>query len=191
MKIKLLVFIFCISNFSFSQWSTSTYAESALYVCPGFTQGIITFDDGSSIILGALSDSRYVQKLDPYGYKLWSQPVEVYNTPGTNNSGNSMSMISDGDGGVVLWWADYRGAEYIVTEFSTIPCNNALYVQHVNKNGQMKWQAGGLQIAPIEGGVKGVGVVRDGSDGFILYMRESDFLRTGASKKEKTWLVII
>lgn len=74
----------CINTLTFgisnAQRSTCTKADRALYVCPGFNQGILTFDDGSSVICGALSDSRYLQRLDPYGRKIWPQPVQVYYT---------------------------------------------------------------------------------------------------------------
>jgi hypothetical protein len=52
MKTKIIIATIIISNLSFSQWSTSTVAESALYVCPGFTQSALTYDDGSSVIFG-------------------------------------------------------------------------------------------------------------------------------------------
>lgn len=176
---------FLLYQFSSSQWATSTYADSTLCVCPGFNQGILTFDDGSSIICGALDDSRYVQKLDPYGYKVWPQPIQVYNTPHTDNDGNALDIISDGQGGVILWWADFRGAEY--GEFG--PFNNAIYTQRVDKNGNVVWQNGGIQLAPVEGGIQGGYGVSDGQGGIIWYMVASDFLRTNASRTEHSWLI--
>ena len=187
MKAKLFIVSLLAVHCVFSQWSTSTNAEEALFVCPGFNQGILTFDDGSSTIYGLLDEYLYVQKLDPYGYKVWQQPVEVFNTPGSNSSGTQVGMLSDGNGGVYLWWADRRGAE--LGQFGYF--NNAVYMQYVDKNGQKKWQEGGIQLAPVEGGLKGGTGVIDGQSGIILYMKESDFLRTGSSKKERTWLVIM
>jgi len=189
MKITLLILLFIITHSAFSQWSTSTYADSALYVCPGFNQGILTFDDGSSIICGALNDSRYVQKLDPYGYKVWVQPVLVYNTPGTGDDGCAQCTLSDGDGGIILWWADFRSAEYTQDPELSIPSNNAVYMQRVDKNGIIKWQQGGVQIDSVGGGVKGGYGVTDGQGGVVFYLEEDDYLRTHASKNSHTWIV--
>gem|GEM_PF-3886727 len=90
MKTKLFIAFLLTVNFSLAQWSTSTVAESALYVCPGFMQQVITYDDGSSFICGLLSDYRYVQRLDPYGNKVWPKPVQVFYTPGTNSLGTGL-----------------------------------------------------------------------------------------------------
>jgi hypothetical protein len=190
MKIKLLFIApLFIIQCSMAQWSTSTYADSALYVCPGFNQGILTFDDGSSIICGALNDYRFVQKLDPYGYKIWPQPVQVYYTPGTNNDGNAMSIISDGEGGIILWWADFRGAEYTQDPELSFATNNAVYMQRVDKDGQIKWQPGGVQVDSVSGGTKGGYGVTDGQGGIIFYMEEDDYYRTNATNTSHTWIV--
>ncbi len=173
-----------------AQWHTSTNADSALYVCPGFNQGILAFDDGSSIICGALSDSRYVQKLDPYGYAKWAQPVHVYNTPGTNNSGGAMSMISDGDGGVILWWGDYRGAKSISDGVYTRYLNNAVYMQHIDRTGIAQWGSGGMLVDSVQGGLKFGYGVSDGVGGIILYMSENFCdTATGATVGARSWLV--
>ena len=167
-----------------AQWSTSTHADSALYVCPGFVQTILTFSDGSSIICGALNDSRYAQKLDPYGYKMWPQPVRIMNTPGTNNDGIS-TPISDGSGGFFVGWPDNRGSEF--GQYG--PFNNAAYMQHIDKNGGAFGGDSGIQLAPVTGGLKSGNAICDGQGGIIWYMRESDFLRTNASMRERTWLI--
>ena len=190
MKIKLLFIApLFIIQCSLAQWSTSTYADSALYVCPGFTQTILTFDDGSSIICGALNDSRYAQKLDPYGYKVWPQPVQIMNTPGTGNDGISIP-ISDGNGGCFVSWIDYRGAIYKIFEFYSLYLNNAVYMQHIDKNGNVLWQPGGMQVNSVDGGMKSGYGVTDGQGGIILYMSESFYDTTLATFiKEHSWIV--
>jgi hypothetical protein len=182
--IPLLLNVVLVSR-SLTQWSTSTKAESALFVCPGFNQSVRTFEDGSSIICGALSDSRYLQKLDPRGNKIWPQPVQIYNTPGTDNTGDAESIISDGDGGFILWWADHRGAERGFGGYF----NNSLYMQAVDKYGGIRWQTGGIQISPVAHGLLGGYAVNDGSRGIILSLGEADFSRPTATNKARTWLV--
>jgi len=180
MSILLLAFV---CQYSTAQWSTSTAVDSTLYVCPGFSQMILTYEDGSSVICGGLSDSRYAQKLDPFGYKIWPQPVQIMNTPGTGSTGMG-GPIDDGDGGFILWWADYRGADYD----DLGPLNNALYMQRVDKYGMVRWQNGGVQIDSVKGGTKGAYAVTDGVGGIILSLGESDFVRVGASNIARTWI---
>jgi Secretion system C-terminal sorting domain len=189
MKTMLFSSLFIVTHCAFSQWSTSTSADSALYVCPGFVQTILTFDDGSSIICGALNDSRYAQKLDPYGYKVWPQPVQIMNTPGTGNDGIS-TPISDGDGGCFVLWSDYRGADYRVYDTYTFYFNDAMYMQHIDKNGNVTWQTGGLQVDSVAGGQKWGYGVADGEGGIVIYMCENIYdTSSGAFVKAHTWLV--
>ena len=172
-----------------AQWHTSTNADSALFVCSGFNQGILTFDDGSSIICGALSDSRYVQKLDANGYKSWPQPVQLYDRPGTDNDGGAMEMVSDGDGGVILWWGDFRGAFLEVDDVYSRYLNNAVYIQHVDKSGTIRWEEGGMLVDSVRGGVKYGYGVSDGAGGIVLYLYENLYDTTsGVLSGSHTWL---
>ena len=180
----------CDLNSARAQWHTSTNADSALYVCPGFNQGILTFDDGSSIICGALSDSRYVQKLDPKGYNCWTQPVQLYDRPGTDNDGSANNLVRDGDGGVILWWVDFRGAFLEVDDVYSRYLNDAVYMQHVDKYGNSRWAEGGILIDSLRGGVKSGYGVSDGSGGIILYMFENLYdTTTGVLTGAHTWIV--
>jgi hypothetical protein len=183
MKTKILIATIIISNLSFSQWSTSTVAESALYVCPGFIQSALTYDDGSSVIFGGLNESQYMQKLDPEGKKIWNSPIQIYNIPGLNflNAGG----IDDGQGGWFVQWGDHRNAEY--GEWGAF--NNAVYMQHIDKNGNLLWQSEGIKLADVAGGIKGGSTVNDGVGGCVIQMYESDFLRNGAAMRDRTWFM--
>ncbi|MFI5251755.1 MAG: T9SS type A sorting domain-containing protein [Bacteroidota bacterium] len=174
---------FLLQALCYGQWSTSTSTSNALFVCPGYYSGILTFNDGSSIILGALSGYIYAQKLDPKGYKMWSQPVMVFHN---NNSAIGTSAyppfwqwgdwVSDDDGGIIIFWYDYRDAYNTSTDFM----NNALYIQHVDKNGIIKWDSSGILVRGVETGLKSAAIVRDGSGGCILTWSESGFNYPGA-----------
>ncbi|MBI1808104.1 MAG: hypothetical protein HYR76_13785 [Ignavibacteria bacterium] len=165
-----------------AQWSTSTYAESALCVCPGAIPNTLTFDDGSSIIAGSLSSYIFVQKLDELGYKVWPNYIEAHHNDSTDNTGGT-ALISDGDGGAILEWGDHRGAT--LDKFGYI--NSSLYIQRVDKNGNVKWQPGGIQLAPAYTGSKTGSVVADGSGGAIFITGEEDFNHPGATNKASLW----
>lgn len=181
--IIFVLMLLILNGRSNAQWSTSTYAESTLYVCPGFNQNMLTYNDGSSLICGALSDSRWLQKLDPYGNKIWPQPVLAFNTPGTDYSGGTV-MIDDGDGGVLLLWHDFRGAT--LGQYGYF--NNSQFMQWIDKNGQKKWIEGGIRLSNVENGIKGSIGVFDNKNGILLYMMEKDFLGPSPLKKERSWL---
>ena len=187
---KSLAFLsLIIIQSALSQWSTSPGVDAGLYVCPGFETGIVTFDDGSSIVLGLLSSRIYAQKLSPEGNKIWPQPVLVF-----QNDSSDMVLWSDirtrnwycadGDGGIIVSWRDYRGAVY--TQVG--PFNNALYMQRIDKNGALVWRPDGVQLAPIDGGIKDASLCSDGSGGVLVLAGESDFEGAGAAEKEWLWI---
>jgi len=188
MKTKLFTVSLFMVHCSVAQWSTSTNADSALYVCPGYYPSIITFEDGSSIICGSLNDYRFVQKLDPFGHKVWPQPVEVYYTPGTNDP-FSTGMVSDGDGGVILLWQDYREANYFPGPQFFGPFNNAIFIQRVDKSGAIRWHIGGVQVDSVSGGLKSAFGVRDGQGGVVLYEEENILDNNHMVEKAYTRLV--
>lgn len=172
-----------------SQWSTSTKAESALYVCPGFEPGLITYSDGSSLVLGALSGSIYARKLDQFGNYLWPQPVKIFQASGATSVGDlpfesGSWYCSDGDGGAIVFWYDYAGAYVGPDDYY----NNAVYMQRVDRNGNLLWRTNGIQVASIDGGNKKIRIVDDGNGGAIVNLTESDFRRPGAIKKERMWI---
>ena len=111
------------------------------------------------------------------------------NTPGTGNDGIS-TPISDGNGGCFVCWNDYRGASCSISDLFTFYFNNAMYMQHIDKNGNILQQNGGIQIDSVAGGQKwGYGVM-DGEGGIIFYMSENIYdTLSGAFLKAHTWLV--
>ncbi len=190
MKIKILfsalLIVHCLLvTVSFTQWSTSPDPDGSLYVCPGFTPTIRTTQDGSSFIFGMASYNLWLQKLDPYGFKQWMQPTQVY-----KNAGSvfvyTLPTVLDNDGGIIVWWKDDRNAE-LDRWFS--PTQNALYMQRVNKFGQKVWSDTGIQIAPLDGGIKWGYGVDDGAGGVILFFVERDFYRTNKTNKEYSKLI--
>jgi len=165
-----------------AQWSTSTIAESTLYVCPGFYPGIVTFDDGSSIILGALQSYIFAQKLDEYGYKQWTNPVQVHHNDSSDITSTPNydqywgGWISDGNGGVIIFWYDHRGAYFDPDDGYK---NNAIYVQRVDKFGNLLW-GNGVKVKGVETGMKDGRIVNDGQGGFILVYGDRGFDYPGA-----------
>jgi hypothetical protein len=170
----------------YAQWSTSTRAESTLYVCPGFYPGIVTFDDGSSIVLGALQSYIFARKLDERGNYLWS-PLQIFHNDSSFITevrnpfrGEWGAWVSDGDGGVILFWYDHRGAYDTGTEFA----NNSIYLQRVDRIGNLRWTSGGVRVKGPASGWKFGDMVSDGRGGVILAWIERGFGYPGAPNRE-------
>ena len=183
MKRKFLLIIFLLTGFSHAQWSTSPYADSGLYVCPGFEPGIVTFEDGSSIVLGLLSSYIYAQKLDPEGYKMWSTPVLVFQNDSSDmvlwKDEDRTWYCTDGYGGVIIYWQDYRGAYY--TQMG--PKNNTTYIQRVDKEGNIRWGVNGIKVNNLEDGLKDTRITSDGEGGCALLLSETGFDYPNAPNK--------
>ncbi len=182
---KLFLLIFLIVEISYSQWSKSVYPESSLFVCPGFTPTIKVMPDGSSFVFGRASFNLWLQKLDPYGYKMWEKPIHVYENAGSNNVGGIESVL-DPQGGIIFLWRDEIGAE---EDALFRPTQNSLFLQHIDKMGNKLLGPKGKIVAPLEGGLKVAYCVEDGFGGIILFIKESDFHRKNSANIERTSLV--
>lgn len=178
-----LACLFC-SNESHAQWSRSSQAESTLYVCPGFYPGLITFLDGSSIVVGVLQSYVFSQKLDPYGNHLWSSPTQVYHNDSSYITDLPPSFgedwggaISDGDGGLIVFWYDHRGSDR--NPQSGIWMNNAIMSQRVNRFGMVSWNTDGLVLVGPESGIHRGKAVGDGGGGFVIVWTEDGYQHPG------------
>ena len=170
-----------------AQWSTSTRAESTLYVCPGFYPGIVTFDDGSSIVLGALQSYIFARKLDERGYYMWTPPVQVFHNDSsfiTDVETKWGGYVSDSDGGVIVFWYDHRGAYRDQQTGRWL--NNAIYAQRVDKFGIVRWASGGVLVKGPETGIKDAGIVGDGIGGCVIAWVDRGFDFPNAPNK--SWL---
>ncbi len=191
MKIARLTALFgflFLPSVNYAQWSISTRAESTLYVCPGFYPGIVTFDDGSSIVLGALQSYIFARKIDERGYYIWTPPVQVFHNDSSfitdvqNVSiGDWGGWTSDGDGGVILFWYDHRGAYRDGQSGRWL--NNAIYVQRVDRFGNLRWTSGGVKVQGAETGLKQGGIVSDGQGGCVLAWVDRGFDYPGSPNK--------
>lgn len=186
MKQKLLkeiilisISILALTSLSYTQWPTSTVADSGLYICPGISSRVHVFDeDGSMIVSGTGASFIYLHKLDQYGNPSWPQSVLAHYNDSTDNFGGA-GLISDGDGGVIIDWGDHRGAQAGHWGYD----NEAIYIQRVDKNGIVKWAPGGILHSPVTTGKKTGHMVSDGVGGMIYGWVEDGFGYPGAPNR--------
>ncbi|MBN2407778.1 MAG: T9SS type A sorting domain-containing protein [Elusimicrobia bacterium] len=109
-------------------------AEHQLY-----PECIATADGGAIItwmdIRGTSSDyDIFVQKLDGDGVPQWTENGKEV-TSEVIQSQQYPRIVSDGAGGAIIAWQDFRSAS-----------NNDIYAQRVDSSGNMKWTADGVAL---------------------------------------------
>ncbi len=177
--ILISISFLALTSLSYTQWPTSTVADSGLYICPGISSRVHVFDeDGSMIVSGTGASFIYLQKIDQYGNPLWLQPVLAHYNDSTDNFGGA-GLISDGDGGVIIDWGDHRGAQAGHWGYD----NEAIYIQRVDKNGIVRWAPGGILHSPVTTGKKTGHMVSDGVGGMIYGWIEDGFGYPGAPNR--------
>ncbi len=165
-----------------AQWPTSTRTDSSLHINYGISGRMITFDDGSSIISHGVENTVFVQKFDPEGYRVWPDIVVAHDNDSSDFLGGSR-IVSDGSGGAVLLWEDYRGA--IWDSINSQYINEAFYMQRVDRDGNVAWQEGGVLVVPPDSGTKAGRVASDGTGGAIVVAVEGGFNYPGAPNRER------
>jgi len=142
-----------------AQWTTN-----GIPICTqdsSFNPVIVTDSTGGAIIVwesyrGSTTTDIYAQRVNSNGVLQWtvngvSVSVVVFEQ-------DSISMISDGLGGAILTWQDYRS-------------NNGfadIYAQRINSSGAMLWTANGVNICNQAAAQRGPKLVSDGSGGAFI-----------------------
>ncbi|MDD5360725.1 MAG: T9SS type A sorting domain-containing protein [Ignavibacteria bacterium] len=122
---------------------------------------IITDDSGGAIITwesyrGSAAADIFTQRVNSNGEVRWNingVPVCI-----ENFDQDSVSMVSDGLGGAIFSWQDYRS-------------NNGfadIYAQRINANGVVIWTANGVSVCNQAAAQRGPKLVCDGSGGAII-----------------------
>jgi hypothetical protein len=106
---------------------------------------IISDGNGGAIVVWTGYESLvkntivYSQKIDRDGELLWSNDV-VYNNPDIRLQGYS-NVVGDGSGGVII--VSRAG------EDNSLSNAHSIYAQHIDAEGNLLWEEGGLQIKKV------------------------------------------
>src|SRR3989338_7752468 len=111
---------------------------------------IITWSDSRS---GNYADI-YAQSIDANGNVLWTPDGVVISTAA--NSQGYPSIVTDGSGGAIITWWDYRS---VYTD---------IYAQRIDANGNVLWTANGVPISTSASWQEYPTIVSDGSGGAII-----------------------
>jgi len=122
------------------------------------TPAIASDGSGGSIIVW--QDNRsgnyniYAQRVNADGAVQWTTNGVVICTADSNQL--QPQIVSDGSGGAIIAWQDYRNNNYDV------------YAQRVNSSGAVLWTANGVPICTAAFDQFGVAMISDGLGGAIL-----------------------
>lgn len=137
--------------------------------------------DGESGAIVVWDDDRngnwdvYAQKIDFDGVLVWSpsgEPVSIISSSHQYRA----QMVSDGSGGAIIAWWDYRNASYYDSR-------SDIYAQRINTNGVIQWTENGVAICArrydqyfqYDGDVyyNTNNIVSDGSGGAIIAWQDA------------------
>ncbi|MEO0069569.1 MAG: T9SS type A sorting domain-containing protein [candidate division WOR-3 bacterium] len=127
--------------------------------------------NGGAIVVW--EDNRYnwnysdiwAQRVDSSGNRLW----QVGGVPVCTAAYQQefLAICSDGAGGAIVAWQDYRN-----------PTGPDIYAQRIDGNGNCLWQADGVPVCTAARGQQQIEIVSDGASGAIIIWQDS---RNGVS----------
>ncbi|MEM7039029.1 MAG: hypothetical protein AAF570_18765, partial [Bacteroidota bacterium] len=128
---------------------------------------VVQSNDGSVIVgwrsarQGVPYNSIFLQKVDKTGKKIWEKDGTPL-CPFSANQAN-FSMVSDGFGGVVVIWEDYRfGNE-----------KPSIYAQRINLRGEPLWGRDGARICESKAPQRKPRVISDLNNGFYMVWEDA------------------
>jgi hypothetical protein len=126
-------------------------------VSDGCGGAIIAWDDNRTIP-GVYEWDPYAQRVDSSGNVLWIRNGIVINQ--APNTQSHPQLVSDGCGGAVIAWNDYR----------TWPAPNIdIYAQRVDSSGNLQWDSNGVAICALDDIYQYIPeICSDGSGGAII-----------------------
>jgi len=130
----------------------------------GFNGNPHIVSDGSGGAIIAWDDYRndsedtniYIQKINSTGEAQWIDDGVVVCDYEDNQA--ELNVISDGSGGAIIAWEDYRNGED----------NPDVYAQKINSSGNIEWDEDGLSVYDLVSNERAPQLVSDGSGGAIV-----------------------
>jgi len=157
------IYIQAIDSTGTLQWSTngaaiciaSVYQKNPKLISDGQNGTIITWEDYRNS-----NYDIYAQAIDSTGAIKWILDGVAVCTASTDQV--SPQLVSDGQGGAIVTWKDYRNGNYDI------------YTQAIDSTGTVKWILDGVAICTVSGGQNNPQLVSDGHGGAIITWDDSN-----------------
>jgi len=101
----------------------------------------------------------YAQKIDAFGNPLWD--LDGVLICGVGTSQYSPLPVSDGNGGAIIVWQDYRNG------------NSDYYAQRINTDGITQWTSGGVAVCLHTSYQYDINIAEDGLGGAFFCWRDN------------------
>jgi len=155
-----LIINICVAN-AHAVWSTDPTVNTAISTAAGDQNSptIVTDNNGGAII--TWYDYRsgnydiYAQRINASGVVQWTADGVPISTAA--NSQERPAIVSDGSGGAIVTWYDYRSGTY-----------SDIYAQRIDANGNVLWTTNGMAISTAANNQYYPQIVSDGSGGAII-----------------------
>ncbi len=125
---------------------------------------VVADNSGGAIIvwedqrLGELNPDIYAQRVDRYGDLQWAGDGKMIYT--STGSGEDHQVISDGTGGAIIAWKDFRGGI------------SGIYAQRIASSGDTLWAATGVDLFSEMASKSDPRIASDGNGGAIVVWRD-------------------
>ncbi|MBI5727005.1 MAG: hypothetical protein HY965_04090, partial [Ignavibacteriales bacterium] len=156
----LLLFVLLSNSLTLAQWSSDPTVNTPVVVVGNNQSSQKMVSDGYGGTIVGWLDYRnggyetYVQKLNASGVPQWTtNGVQITNS--ANHDNTTITLASDGHGGVVVSWTDTRNASYDI------------YAQRVDSTGNKVWAASGLSVCN-NNNYQGLPAICTTGDGVII-----------------------
>jgi len=123
--------------------------------------------DGNGGAIAVWQDDRtvggsdiYAQRIDKDGRVLWSSDAAICLAA---ENQERPAILSDGSGGAIIVWHDFRSGEYY-----------EVYAQRINGDGEPQWAVDGVAISSVPNNAQPLvpEIASDGSDGAIIVWQD-------------------
>lgn len=169
--VKLAALISAVALFPGIQALQAGWIEDGIAVCTvsGVQDLPVVVSDGTGGAIIAWRDDRvintdiYAQRVDADGNILWpGTAMPICTAP---QSQSYPSIVSDDSGGAIIAWQDPRSGVV------------AVYIQRINEDGYIQWQAEGVPVCVDQTGLLIGQMIPDGSGGAIIAWHDFRYSR--------------
>jgi predicted lipoprotein with Yx(FWY)xxD motif len=167
MKLIILLFFVVFTLQIQGQWSTDPNVNNPICTASGdqFLPQIVSDQSGGAII--TWEDFRNGNNYDVYAQRISSTGVVLWSLNGVviaavTKDQTMPEIISDGTGGAIITWTDFRSGNY-----------SDIYAQKINANGTIQWTANGVSICGAVNNQNNPTIVSDGFGGAIITWQDA------------------